>query len=248
MEKKSRSKTSYLSKSLYIKGLQCHKALWLIKNQPELKAEISATQQAMFDTGTETGILAQGLFPDGVEIPYAGLSHIEQLAKTQEALNNGERTIYEATFSFDNVFVKIDILHKAMTGWEIYEVKSSTRCKDVYLEDIAVQYHVVVGTGLSIARTCLVHLNNQYVRNGDIEVDKLFSIQDVTEAVLSRQPTVTSNLTTMRAVLGGTLPTVDIGPHCSTPYECEFTGHCWGDIPIDSVFDIRDIGKPDVTL
>jgi hypothetical protein len=166
-EKRPTMATPYLSKSLYIKGLQCHKALWLHKNRPELKAKPTAAQQAAFDSGTDVGTLAQGLFPDGVLVPYDGLSHAEQLSMTEAALNRGEKTIYEATFSFDNVFVNVDILHRDETGWEIYEVKSSAECKEVYLNDIAVQQYVVAGSGLPITRACLIHINKRYVRHGD---------------------------------------------------------------------------------
>ncbi len=43
--------------------------------------------------------------------------------KTQKALSKGIQTLYEATFSFDNIFVKNDLLHLGKKGWELYEVK-----------------------------------------------------------------------------------------------------------------------------
>lgn len=64
----------YLSKTLYIKGYQCHKALWLKKYHPELADEISTEQQVLFDSGTDVGFLAQQLFPDGLLISYDGHS------------------------------------------------------------------------------------------------------------------------------------------------------------------------------
>jgi hypothetical protein len=245
METIQKSSTPYISKSLYIKGLQCHKALWLHKNQPELKTKPSATQLAAFDSGTEVGILAQGLFPGGVLVPYNGLSYAEQLAMTNEALNRGEKTIYEATFSFDNVFVKVDILHRGESGWEIYEVKSSTECKDVYLNDIAVQQYVLAGSGLPITGTHLIHINSQYIRQGDLEVEKLFTVLDVTEKTRARQANVPDKLTAMRAALSEDVPIIDIGKHCEKPYACDFKAHCWSHIPAESVFALRDHGKPD---
>lgn len=218
METIQKPSTPYLSKSLYIKGLQCHKALWLHKNRPELKTKPSATQLAAFDSGTEVGILAQALFPGGLLVPYDGMPHAEQLAMTKDALNRGEKTIYEATFSFDNVFVKVDILHQGESGWEIYEVKSSTECKDVYLNDIAVQQYVVSGSGLSVTGTYLIHINSRYIRHGDIEVEKLFTILDVTVKTVARLSNVPIKLTAMReAALGGDMPTIDIGKHCAPP-------------------------------
>ena len=237
--------TPFLSKSRFIKGLQCHKALWLFTHCPELRDEVSASQQAVFDAGTDVGILAQDLFPGGVEIPFDDLTVPEQLAKTQAELNKGTKTIYEAAFSFDNVFVKVDILHKGRNGWELYEVKGSVELKEVYLNDIAVQYHVVTGSGLKITKAALVHIDNSYVRHGNINVHSLFAIQVITETVLERQPLVTQELIAMRTMLKNEMPAIDIGPHCSDPYTCAFWGHCWSHIPSPSVFDFVDLGKPD---
>lgn len=51
-----------ISKSSFIRGLQCHKSLYLKKHHPELEDEVSESQQAVFDKGTNVGILAQKLF------------------------------------------------------------------------------------------------------------------------------------------------------------------------------------------
>lgn len=177
----------FLSKSRFIKGLQCHKQLWLLTHRPELQDEVSVAQQAVFDAGTDVGILAQSLFPGGIEIPFDGMSLSAQLALTREAIGNGAQTIYEAAFSFDNLFVKADILHRGESGWELYEVKGSTRLKDVYLNDIAVQYHVLTGAGITIAKAALVHIDSDYVRQGAIDVRQLFGIMDVSELVLQLQ-------------------------------------------------------------
>lgn len=237
--------STYLNKSLYIKGLQCHKALWLHKYQPELKDEVSESQQAVFDSGIDIGILAQQLFPGGVEVPYDGLSHEEQIAMTKELIAGGERTIYEATFSFDDILVKVDILHHGSKGWELYEVKSSTKLKGVYLDDISVQCYVLAGCGIELTRTALVHINKRYVRQGAVEVDKLFTLLDVTGEVMEKQPELVTNIAAIRLMLQSDKPLIDIGPHCSSPYECSFVGHCWKHIPDNSVFEFRDIGRPD---
>lgn len=74
---------TYLSKSLFVRGLQCHKSLYLHKYHPELKKEISSEQESLFESGKDVGLLAQHLFPGGVEISYEGLSHSEQLAPSE---------------------------------------------------------------------------------------------------------------------------------------------------------------------
>jgi hypothetical protein len=164
---------------------------------------------------------------------------------TRHAISNGANTIYEAAFIYDGVFVRVDILHKGTKGWEFYEVKSSTACKEVYLDDIAIQLHTVQGAGVQIARAALVHINKTYRRQGPIDVHQLFSIVDVTENVLGRQESTTLEIARQRSVISGEEPVIDIGPHCSDPYGCDFRQHCWAHIPSPSVFDLRDRGRPD---
>jgi uncharacterized protein DUF2779 len=232
----------YLSKSQFVRGLQCHKSLWLHKYQPELRDEISAEQEAVFQSGTNVGILAQQLFPGGAEVPYEGLTHAEQIERTLAEIDKGTSTIYEATFSHDDIFVKVDILHRGESGWELYEVKSSTEVKDVYLNDIAVQYYVASGSGLTISRAALIHIDNKYVKTGEIEIDRLFAIQDKTAGIVGMQGLVTAELARMREMLRAEAPSIDIGPHCSKPYPCDFQGQCWAHIPENSIFDLGGNG------
>ena len=108
----TRTVNTFLSKSRFMLGLQCLKALWLNNYRPELKDEVSASQDAIFQSGTDVGVLARDLFPGGVEIPYNGLTTTEQLNRTRQLLDDGVTTLYEAAFSHDGVFVKVDLLHK----------------------------------------------------------------------------------------------------------------------------------------
>jgi len=229
----------HLSKSLFIRGLQCHKSLYLQKHHPELRDETPPSREALFRSGSEVGVVAQGLFPGGATIPYDPDTYDRQVALTQEEIAQGASTLYEAAFHFDNVFVKVDILNKGKDGWDIYEVKSSTSIKDVYIPDAAVQYYVVKGSGLPVSRIFLVHINNQYVREGGIDVRQLFTVNDVTSEVRQMQDTVEGELDAQKTMLRGDIPRIDIGPYCSDPYECDFVGHCWEHIPDESVFDIR---------
>jgi hypothetical protein len=235
-------RNTYLSKSLFIRGLQCHKSLYLQKYQPELKDEISAGTEARFRMGHEVGLLAQGLFPGGVEIPYEGLSHGEQISRTASAVTEKQPVIYEATFSHDGIFVKADILRRVPDGWELYEVKSATGMKDVYYSDVAIQYYVLTGAGLNVRKAFAVYINNQYVRQGEIDVHGLFSIENITEDVVKRQESIPEELRKMRRMLTGDVPEIDIGSYCKAPYDCDYMGTCWAHVPKPSVFDLRERG------
>lgn len=231
-----------MSKSTFTRGLQCQKSLYLHKYHPELKDEISEAQLARFQAGSDVGKKAQELFPNGVEIPYEEGNYDGQVEKTRATLKKGVKIIYEAAVSFDNVFVKADILRKSGKGWEIYEVKNASKLKDEHLDDVAIQYYVVKSSGLPVSKAFVVYINDKYVRDGEIEVKKLFIAEDVTEAVIEQQAMVKKKVRALQKMLRGDMPNVDIGRYCEEPYDCDFMGHCWKHIPEYSVFSLGGKG------
>jgi len=234
---------TYLSKTLFMKGLQCHKALYFEKYQPELKVEQDTDMQLRLAGGIEAGNYAKGLFPGGVEVPYDGLSHDEQVAMTQQLIAEGTNTIYEAAFFHDGIFVKLDILHMGTKGWEMYEVKASNEYKDHYLNDISVQYYVAAGSGLKISKAHIVYMNREYVRKGAIDPKKLFVTENITGDVKKNQAVIKTKLDEIRKMLLGDMPVMDIGSHCDDPYECDFMSHCREHLPDTSVFDLCGSSK-----
>ena len=237
-----------LSKTQFIRGLQCHKSLWLYRNRPELRSAPDAATQARFDAGREVGIVAQQLFPDGTLIEFDRSAFQEKIRATKAAMEKGARTIYEATFSHDGVLVMVDILHKGTRGWEICEVKSTTEVKEHHIPDAAVQYAVLRGSGLRVSKASIVHVNNEYVREGKLEVKDLFPIEDVTAQVRDLQDFVGEQLLKQRRMLDRGMPDIDIGPQCDDPYACDFKAECWKHVPVDSVFDLRERGVDKFSL
>lgn len=203
---------------------------------------ISESTLALFQSGKEVGLLARTLFPGGVEIFFDAVPISEQLVQTASAINSGAKVLYEPAFSNNGLFMKADIMCRTTSGWELYEVKSSTEQKEFNLEDIAFQKHVLTKSGVSVSKTCLIHINNEYVRNGDIEPEKLFSVVDLTDAVEARQEFISHEINRQRQVLSSPIPNIDIGEYCDSPYDCGFMNHCWKHIPDDSVFSLKGRG------
>jgi len=233
----------YLSKSLYTRGLQCVKSLWLKKHSPSVLTPPDAAVQAIFDTGNAIGELACTLFPNGVTIPYEGTTFEDKIILTQDYINAGQRHIYEATFQYDGILVMVDILCIEDNSVIINEVKSSTQVKDVYVDDASIQYYVLNGLGYDVGRVNIVHINNQYERADTLDIASLFTITDVTHAVLEKQSDIPLHVERFREHLKDkeNEPPVDIGKHCTEPYECDGFGYCWytqRQIPSYSVFDI----------
>ena len=227
-----------LSKSQYIRGLQCHKSLWLYKNKPELREAPDYAQESLFNTGHNVGELAKDLFPDGVEVEFNASNFNGMISKTKELIDNGKKVIYEAAFSEDGIFAMADILVKNGDAWDMYEVKSSTQVKNVHINDAAIQWYALSKV-INLNHAYIMYINNKYVRNGDLNIKELFTIEDVTDIVLEKQDEIEPQLLEMETILGEGVPDIDIGAHCSDPYGCDFHGHCWKHIPSqNSVFDI----------
>ncbi|GHV08249.1 hypothetical protein AGMMS50229_16360 [Campylobacterota bacterium] len=234
----------YLSKSRYLKGLQCEKLLWLKTYKKDVFTEPDANTLAQFGTGDRVGEEACRLFGEGKKIEFEGTSFDQKIAMTKEYLANGVRNIFEASFSFNGILVMVDILQLNDDGTlTINEVKSSTEVKDIHLHDCAIQYYVISSLGFTISRVNLLHINNNYVRMGEIERDKLFTIADITEKVIALQSDIPQQLAQFEACLSDSEnePKIDIGSHCSDPYGCDAAEYCWHkqrNIPEYSIFDI----------
>ena len=230
-----------LSKSLYIRGLQCEKSLWLKKKKPDVLQAPDDSAQAVFDTGTSVGEIACELFGGGSRIEYTG-DFGSQMAKTKELIERGTKVIYEATFCFDGILVMVDILRICEDGLIINEVKSSTSVKDVYIDDASIQYYVISSLGYKVSGVNIIHIDNSYVRGEKLEIEKLFHIEDVTEQIMQKQAQIPQILNKFEEILSKNVePEVDIGPHCSDPYCCDAWEYCWREqrgIPEYSVFNI----------
>ena len=226
-----------LSKSQYIRGLQCYKSLWLYKHKPELREAPDSTQKSLFETGYKVGDLAKELFPNGVEIEFDSNNFDGMIQKTKELISNGAEVIYEATFKENGIFAMADILVKNGDAWDMYEVKASTSVKEYQLNDASIQWYAL-SNAINLHHTYIVHIDNTYVRNGKLDIKKLFAIEDVTDEVLDRQDNIPKQLLQMEVMLQGEMPDIDIGLHCSDPFECDFWKFCWQDIPNPSVFNL----------
>jgi len=236
---------SRLSKSTFIRGLQCEKSLYLHKHHYNLKDPTPSSLHAVFDQGTGIGLLAQQLFSNGAEAsPENHFKMVESVEKTCDFISQGQTIIYEATFLYNDVLAALDILVKDEEGWKAYEVKSSTKVSETYIKDAAIQYYTITNSGIDLKDISIVHINNQYTKDGELDIHQLFTIESVYDQVLEFLPRIPNEVQRLKNVIESPeIPQVDIGPHCSDPYDCDFKGTCWKHIPEYSVFDISRLNS-----
>ena len=219
-----------LSKSTYIKGLQCEKALYMQKKHPYLRDKLSIEQRAKFQRGTDVGVLAHDYFPGGIDMSPASPSQFpKKVAETWQNLSNPEvKVMYEAVFQYNDTLIMLDMLVRDGDQWLAVEVKSSLRLSDTYYNDAALQYYVLHGCGVPLSDFKLMYLNADYVKDGAIDVKQLFKLESVMEYVKEREDFVAKNVERLKAVVAMPhAPVVEIGEQCDNPYPCDFYGHCW---------------------
>ena len=229
----------YLSKSRYCKAVQCKKIIWLKKYKPEYA--IQKAKDAVLNNGTAVGQLAKGLFGKYEDIEFNEDLNI-MIKQTKELLKNIPNIITEASFNYNNNFCSVDILKNNLDGIEIYEVKSSTEVSDIYLDDVAYQYYILNNLGFNIKKACIVYINNKYIRQEELDLNKLFNIEDVTEIAKSKQQEIKKNINELNKYMEENKenePKDDIGIKCFKPYECEFWEYCTKKLPKPNVFDIK---------
>ena len=228
-----------ISKSKYLEGLQCHKLIWFRYNAKDKIPPIDASTQAIFDQGHLVGNYAKKLFRGGVEIEAKPWEFAAIEKQSMDALTK-RVPLFEAGFSHNGAFARFDILNPiGNMEWDLVEVKSSTEVKEVNIDDLSVQYYIAAGCGLKIRSCLLYYINNQYIRRGEIDPNKLFSSSDVTPDVRARLKEVPTNLAAMQeAIRLKTFPDIPIGPHCSDPYDCILMDLCWNFLPEHNVFTL----------
>ena len=229
-----------LSKSTYIKGEQCEKALYLFKNRPFLRDKLSMEQRAKFRRGTDVGILAQQYFPGGINMtPSSPSQFSKKVVETLKNLTNpAVNVMYEAVFQYDDTLIMLDILVRDGDKWRAIEVKSSLSLSPTYMKDAALQYYVLKGCEVPLSDIQLMYINADYVRNGDLDLSQLFVFQSVKEYAEQYQDVIAKNIAHFKDVIKQPhSPKITIGNQCDNPYRCEFHGHCWKDAP-------NEAGKP----
>jgi hypothetical protein len=220
-----------LSKSTFMYGCQCPKRLYLHKKHKSLANPEDARQEAVFASGTDAGLLAQQLFPDGVDASPPDAFQYALAAKNTQAYLHTHFVIYEATFIYNGVMCAIDILVRKGNQWYAFEVKGTNSVKPQHITDAALQYAVITGSGLELADFSIVHFNKEYIRIGAIDVQQLFTATSILKEVWSQQDFIIEKIGELKQVLLlPEIPLTEVGAHCQKPYPCNFSNYCFAGI------------------
>jgi len=207
--------------------------LWYDCYESDLETDVDIVTQAIFDAGHAVGRLARKRYPSGVLVEADHLHAAEAIAETRALLaDTSVPAIFEAAFEHRGVLVRVDVLERSMRGgFNLIEVKSGTRVKEVNEHDVAVQSWVVRGAGVDLASVGLLTLNRGYVFNGrNLDVYRLFRFHPLDDEVFEHLPWIGEDVTLLHSMLSSDdAPEIDPGDHCFEPYECGYYEFCTRD-------------------
>ena len=232
---------SNISKSLYCNYIQCKKMIWLNKYKPEEYEETKS--EGVLQNGNEVGDLARSYFGNYSLVKY-NEALIKMIMETKEFLKQNKKIICEASFKFDNLFASIDILKVEEDGMSIYEVKSSSKLKDIYKDDASFQAYILKKLGYKVKSVNVMHINKEYVLHGNLDLNAFFEIEDITDIAIKKEKEIEENVKEINEILDNEKePKFDIGNHCFEPYNCPFFKYCTKHLPNPNLFDISGIDK-----
>lgn len=212
-----------ITKTDFMRGMQCPKMLWLDKHKPSLKV-IPPEVQKRLDEGNDFGDRAMSMFGDYEEMtvyrPGTTIPDTKAMAaRTAENIEKGTPVICEAAFIYYNNYCAVDILRKTDIGYDFYEVKNAPVVNDQFVRDAGFQYYIMNHCKLNIGRIYIVtHGSNE---------EEPFVINDITSQAKAYLNWIDDNLWDLNRMQKQPEEImIDPGEHCTKPYECWYYGYC----------------------
>lgn len=200
-----------LSKSDYMLYLKHPAWLWYKKYEKNKLPEVSEADQALFDAGNVFERYAEELFPKGMHLGFSSFDEYTSLAdRTARAIHDGEKTIYQGRFEAEGLTFICDVL-QVIDGKlvDLTEIKATTKVKPEHIYDLAFQVAILEKCGYEVRDIFVAHVDNEYVRDGDIDPKKIAKISDVSKKVKDKQQETLENIASALEVANS--------PHCPDP-------------------------------
>ena len=212
-----------ITKTDFMRGMQCRKMLWLDKHKPSLRV-IPPEIQERLDAGNDFGDRAMGMFGPYEEMTvYLPGKQIPDkkamIAKTQDALVRGVEVICEAAFSNYNNYCAVDILRKTSSGYDFYEVKNALEVHDQFIKDAGFQYYII--------SRCGVKIGHIYIVTHGPDEENPFVPVEITSQAKEYYRWINEHIWDLnRMQKEKDEIQVEPGEQCTSPYECWYYGYC----------------------
>ena len=172
-----------LTKTNFIHFMDCPCRMWLEKMYPKFVPPPDAALQRIFDQGNLVDEKARELFTNGVTIQGYNFGGYEN---TKSAIAKDAKVLYQPSIVVDGLSCRADILVRSGDGWDLHEVKMSTKIDEENYCDATFQTLCFERAGIKINKTFITYINNKYVRHGEIDAKQLFIDEDISQEVAER--------------------------------------------------------------
>ena len=213
-----------LTKTDYVRGMQCPKMLWLDRHKPEAR-EIPAEVRCRMVRGNDFGDRMMGVFGPYIEVQeyYPGTKHPDKekmAAKTAELIAAGTKIICEAAFmDGEGNYCAADILRKTDDGYEMYEVKNSPSVSETFVKDTGFQAYLI--------RKCGVFLKRIFIIFNSGDPYDPYQVEEITERTNRYAVWVEDNIGKLGEIAQQSEEVLtEMGSQCSYPYKCWYYGYC----------------------
>jgi hypothetical protein len=171
----------YINKAVFLNYLKCHTLGW--KTKKNILPKLSGLNNELLTLeGRNIHKEALKLFPYGVNGKRFKLENPGVSCKDLIASLEINKSVYAISFVTDNFYAKPDILKKLEdNSWHLFEVKSGSRYKVKYTNDISFNMMVLSKLGMRISKSSTLYLSSDY-RIG-MDSSKLFTEVDCSEKV-----------------------------------------------------------------
>ncbi|WP_051313089.1 DUF2779 domain-containing protein [Sporocytophaga myxococcoides] len=233
---------AWLSESVYTDTQRCIKSTFLSLHEPELKINTGFSASHTFQIVEKT---ARTLYPNGIDVmeeEYINFNHF--VYYTKHLLDKGNKTIYQACFQSEFKRCKVDILiQHNEKKWTIINVVSRTKVEDTDILRLGFISKTIQELYPKISLEAkVIYLNSNYVRENELDLQKLFNSEDISRRINLVQPIVDRFIRSAIKMYNATKPpNIGIGTYCQKPFPCPFQHICWKDIPEYSVFDLSHV-------
>lgn len=192
-----------ISKSEFMMFLKHPAWLWLKKFDKGKLPEVDESLQLLFDEGALFESYAEKIFPDAVKLGYkhsngdfSGTMYYALPETTLKEINRGTKVILQGRLETNNMTSIFDVLERVGDKtFNLYEIKSSTKVKDnEHIPDLSFQTIVIEKSGFTIEKAYVLHVNNEYVRKGEIDPHGISKKEEVTEKVREAIPETLANI------------------------------------------------------
>lgn len=212
-----------ITKSDFLTYLDAPRHLWALKNNKIEETNKNAYILHLFEQGQEVERLAE--------------EYIKGFLLPQYHTDKGH-FLRQPTGNDGDFQARTDLLVQNMdTGkWDMFEIKSSTQVEKRHIQDVTFQTLVFQKTH-ELGKIYVLHVNGDYVRNGELNLKELFVPTDVTEKVEAEK----DNVHNMRyeALVVSREENCETTHECLKPKSCPCLAICHPDLPEYSIYDVN---------